>query len=83
MDRPFDISRLKWQCRRGMRELDVLLSAWLDRHYAQADEDDKAAFRALLSLPDPELAGYLLHGVTPDAEETASVVRQIRGDAET
>ena len=80
MNDPADLSRLRWQCRRGMRELDVLLSGWLDRHYAAAGERDMAAFRALLTLPDPELAGYLLHGELPPDEETASVVRKIRGE---
>jgi antitoxin CptB len=65
-----------------MRELDVLLSGWLDDHYSTAGERDKAAFRALLTLPDPELAGYLLHGESPPDEEVASVVRKIRGDTQ-
>lgn len=77
-----ELSRLRWQCRRGMRELDVLLSGWLGDHYSDASERDKAAFRALLALPDPELAGYLLHGESPPDEETASVVRKIRGDTQ-
>jgi len=72
-------SRLKWQCRRGMRELDVLLSAWLENHYSAASKADKAAFRALLELADPELIGYLIGGETPSEPGIASVVRQIRG----
>ena len=51
---------LRWQCRRGMRELDELLLHYLDGRYVQADEPEKAAFRSLLALPDPELIGYLL-----------------------
>lgn len=72
-------SRLRWQCRRGMRELDVLLSGWLDARFSDADEQEKAAFRSLLALSDPDLASYLLHG-EPPAEEFANVVRQIRGE---
>ena len=63
-----------------MRELDVLLSGWLDKRYAGASERDKAAFQALLTLPDPELAGYLLHGEIPQDEEAARVVKNIRGE---
>ena len=73
--------RLRWQCRRGMRELDVLLSAWLDAHYDAADESQKRAFRELLALPDPVLAGYLLAGERPADECVAGVVARIRGDA--
>ena len=80
MDQPPEQSRLRWQCRRGMRELDVLLSGWLEDQYAGASQRDKAAFQALLTLPDPELAGYLLHGEQPPDEDTARVVRKIRGE---
>ena len=58
-------ARLRWQCRRGMRELDVLLAGYLDQQYQQADEAHKEAFRQLLALADPELIAYLLGGVTP------------------
>ena len=54
------MSELKWQCRRGMRELDELLLNYLKQRYEFAPDDEKAAFRALLKLPDAELLGYLL-----------------------
>lgn len=71
-------SRLKWQCRRGMRELDVLLAAYLERRYDAAPEEEKAAFRRLLTLADTELAGYLLAGMESPEPVSARVVRQIR-----
>ena len=70
-------SQLRWQCRRGMRELDLLLSNYLDEQYAQAGESQKAAFCQLLSLPDPQLAGYLLGSVKPPDEELQRVVKRI------
>ena len=60
------MSRLRWQCRRGMRELDRLLVAYLEEHYDDASDADKEAFQALLALPDPQLVGYLLNNQTPD-----------------
>ena len=69
-------SRLRWQCRRGMRELDVLLVAYLDRRYDRAPENEKAAFRAFIELPDPELMSYLLQNEQP-ASEFADVVDAI------
>lgn len=57
---PNRLSKLRWQCRRGMRELDELLSRYLDREYAGADPVERLAFRSLLALPDPDLVGYLL-----------------------
>lgn len=74
-------SRLKWQCRRGMRELDELLSDWLEHRYPASPEEQKAAFQALLELSDPELAGYLLGKDTPAGKELASIVERIRNGA--
>ena len=75
-----DQSRLRWQCRRGMRELDVLLTRYLDAHYAAAGETDKAAFRALLGLSDPELVRYLLSGEPPDDPRFAAIIGRICGN---
>lgn len=70
------MSKLAWQCRRGMRELDELLVTYLEQRYEQAPEADKQAFQALLQLPDPDLVGYLLNKQTP-ATELQSVVEHI------
>jgi len=70
-------SRLKWQCRRGMRELDELLLRYLDEYYPTDSDDDKAAFRAVLELADPELNGYLLQRQTPSSEPIAHVINRI------
>jgi succinate dehydrogenase flavin-adding protein (antitoxin of CptAB toxin-antitoxin module) len=53
-----------------MRELDELLLNYLERRYPTADEADKAAFQSLLTLPDPELASYLLQQRTQPPELT-------------
>jgi len=42
-----------------MRELDVLLVAYLERHYATAPDAEQVAFRELLSLQDPDIHGLL------------------------
>lgn len=52
--------KLRWQCRRGMRELDELLLGYLDKRYEGASDAEKDAFHALLALSDPELMSYLL-----------------------
>lgn len=78
-DEQLTLRKLRWQCRRGMRELDVLLDHWLQNHYAVSSKSQKAAFSALLALPDPELAGYLLQGRETSSREAAGVIAQIRG----
>ena len=70
-------SRLRWQCRRGMRELDELLVRYLDECYPGDSDDDKAAFRAVLELADPSLNGYLLQRQRPSSEPIARVIDRI------
>ncbi|TAL41883.1 MAG: succinate dehydrogenase assembly factor 2 [Methylovulum sp.] len=54
-----DLARLKWQCRRGMLELDLLLKNYLESRYVLADRAEKAQFSALLKLEDGELLAAL------------------------
>jgi antitoxin CptB len=70
--------RLTWRCRRGMRELDLLLAGWLERQFDRATEAQRGQFEALLELPDPQIAGYLLGGERPQAAELAALVESIR-----
>ena len=60
-----------------MRELDELMLRYLDTRYAEADEAEKAAFREVLALADPELNGYLLQRQIPDSEPIARVIERI------
>ena len=75
---PGELSRLKWRCRRGMRELDVLLTRYLAERYASADPDEQAAFRALLERQDPEIYGLLLGRLVPQDADLARVLDSLR-----
>ena len=57
---------LAWRCRRGTRELDLLLSAYLERAYPTASGDERARFEALLEQRDSELQA-LFFGKSQDA----------------
>ena len=54
-----EIHRLRWLCRRGMKELDVLLGTYCEQHYEHACEDSQRYFRELLEWPDPDLYALL------------------------
>ena len=62
------MARIRWQCRRGMRELDELLLGYLEQRYEAAGNAEKAAFQSLLALPDPDLVAYLLQQRTHPPE---------------
>jgi len=76
-----DVGRLRWRSRRGMRELDAVLLTFLDRSFEKLSDGDKAAYAALLDLPDPELYDYLVRRHVPEDPELARLVAIIRGDA--
>ena len=69
--------RLAWRCRRGMKELDLVLSGWLRHRYPGATAAERATFEAILELPDPEIAGYLLGRATPTDPDFAALVAQL------
>jgi antitoxin CptB len=73
--------RLAWRCRRGMKELDLLLSRYLTQRWPQAQPREKAAFEHLLELPDPLLAAYLMQHEVPTDPDLASVLAILRGEA--
>ena len=60
-----------------MRELDELLLEYLEQCYPDDGEADKAAFREVLALADPELNGYLLQRQTPPSGPIAGVIERI------
>lgn len=53
---------LLWRCRRGMKELDLLLERFAREGYPSAPPELRSAFERLLDLPDPALVELLLDG---------------------
>jgi antitoxin CptB len=78
---PAGRGQLAWHCRRGMKELDLLLLGYLSVHWADAAADEKTAFEAFLQLPDPVIAGYLLGGEEAPDAVTEGIVGAMRGAA--
>ena len=63
---------IRWQCRRGMRELDELLTRFLDTKYADSPSDVQMAFVELLKLSDPELVKLCLLYTSPSPRDYAA-----------
>jgi antitoxin CptB len=73
-----ELRRLRWRCRRGMRELDQLLTRWLDRRWAHASEAERGAFLRLLDCEDDRLWAWFLGRERPADAEIDALVRGIR-----
>ncbi len=70
-------SRLRWRCRRGMRELDVLLGDWLSGAWPGASAGLKDDFEALLDEEDDRIWDWLMgRALPPDA--LSAIVAAVR-----
>lgn len=60
-------ARLRWACRRGMLELDVLLAPFVEEGYDALNDEQKQTFERLLSCDDPDLFSWFMgHAKSPD-----------------
>lgn len=53
------VRRLRWQCRRGLLELDLLFLRFLEQRYRALNTDEQVAFQRLLEQPDQMLLGWI------------------------
>lgn len=66
--------RLRWRCRRGMLELDLVLAQFLQQHCLQLTARQLAEFDALLDLPDQSLWALL----RDERVSTSAVISQLQ-----
>ena len=50
-----ELNRLRWRCRRGLLELDIVLTRFIDKHYAMLPPEEQSAFIELLTEADNDL----------------------------
>ena len=65
-----ELAKLRWHCRRGQLELDLLLQDYLVNHYLHASAAEQIRFAELLKLEDDELLAVMLRG-WPRRDESA------------
>jgi antitoxin CptB len=73
-----DLDRIRWRCRRGLLELDLLLKAFLDRRFDSLDADQRQRFNELLDQPDNDLLDLAMGRCEP-APRYRTVVDLLRG----
>jgi antitoxin CptB len=71
-------SRLRWRCRRGMLENDIILSRWLERVGRAIPAADVAALDRLLDLADNELWDLLSGRTEIQDEGMQNLLQQLR-----
>ncbi len=72
-----EFRRLRWRCRRGMRELDQLMLRYLDGPWAQADDAERGQFLRLLDAEDDKLWRWFMGREAPGDAQLEAIVRRI------
>ncbi len=73
---------LRWACRRGMLELDVLLGNFLEEAYLQLTSEQQETFTKLLQENDQNLFMWLTGKERCDDSVLAQLIEKIRYHAE-
>lgn len=72
-----EIRRLRWQCRRGMLELDHVLDRFLDLGYSDLNGPERLTFLRLLGAQDTSLSDWFMSRVEPPDVEMRELVQRI------
>ena len=73
-----EFSRLRWRCRRGMRELDQMFGRFLERDWRQASPVQREVFLGLLDMQDDKLWHLLMGHERSDDAQLQALVDHIR-----
>ena len=67
-------NRLKWACRRGMLELDVLFLPFVEEAFDDLDDEKQEVFERLLTCDDPDLFAWFMGHQKCEDPELAEMV---------
>ena len=73
-----EIPRLRWLCRRGMKELDLLLNRYIEHGYTAACTAEQQTFAEILHMPDPELYDLILGRTESSDTDIADLIKTLR-----
>jgi antitoxin CptB len=76
-----NIARVRWACRRGMLELDVLLQPFIEAQYEAMTDENKKTFIRLLECEDPELFAWFMGHEQCQDPLLADMIVKVRGRA--
>ena len=71
------LGKLKWRCRRGMLENDLLIERFFQRHESTLTPRHAAALAQLMELSDVDLLDLLLRRQNPGRDTDSPDVREV------
>ncbi|MFT5397072.1 MAG: antitoxin CptB [Gammaproteobacteria bacterium] len=73
-----DRSRLLWRCRRGIREMDIVLQTFLNQSYDTLSDTDKNTFAQLLDEADLDILNWIMGKGEPENDGIKNIITLIR-----
>ena len=75
---PTELARLRWRCRRGLLENDLILERFMEARGPGLSDDEVAGLDRLLRLSDNELWDLLAGRAEPDDTALTPLVAALR-----
>ena len=69
--------RLKWACRRGMLELDVLFMPFAENGFNELSDQQQEVFERLLTCDDPDLYAWFMGHQDCENQEFSQMIEHI------
>lgn len=66
--------RLTWQCRRGIKEVEVLLAPFFERYFDELTEQEQRDFEVFLKEQDADMFEWFTMRVKPEDPLAAAMV---------
>lgn len=73
-----ELDRIRWRCRRGTLEMDLLLTRFVEHEYSSLSEAEKEHFLTLLDYPDTELTSLLVGATSCLDKDVNAIVQKVR-----
>ncbi|MDA9556318.1 succinate dehydrogenase assembly factor 2 [Vibrio sp.] len=70
-------ARIKWACRRGMLELDVVIMPFFEERFEQLTGSDQRDFVSLLECDDPDLFAWIMGHARSENLKHASMIDKV------
>ena len=71
-------SRLLWRCRRGIKEMDIVLQNFIKDSYDELNNENKSAFSKLLEEQDLDILNWILGKGKPEDTALIEIIKKIR-----
>tara|TARA_B100000214_G_C23924596_1_gene607721 strand:+ start:880 stop:1128 length:249 start_codon:yes stop_codon:yes gene_type:complete len=74
-----DIKKIKWKCRRGLRELDLLFREYIENNLERLSLDDLKMLDSILDIEDQRLFDFIFKNISlNDEKKETFIVKNIK-----